>query len=122
MAAYEEQEFHQKLNLFAWKRMFQFVRPYRKNFMLVIGLILFSAPVSYTHLTNDFMASGGDGYTMLGNYPIENEFSALDEALILSLIHILEATWPLASSKRPTWIWSKTPKAPPCGRRCSPMA
>ena len=43
MAAYEEQEFHQKLNLFAWKRMFQFVRPYRKNFMLVIGLILFSA-------------------------------------------------------------------------------
>lgn len=37
---------------------------------------------TYTLATNDFMASGGDGYTMLGNYPIENEFSALDEALI----------------------------------------
>jgi ATP-binding cassette subfamily B protein len=45
LAAYEEQEFHQKLDLSAWKRMFRFVQPYRKNFMLVIALILFSALV-----------------------------------------------------------------------------
>lgn len=31
--------------------------------------------------TNDFMATGGDGYTMLAK-PVVNEFSALDEALI----------------------------------------
>lgn len=31
--------------------------------------------------TNDFMATGGDGYTMLAK-PVVNEFAALDEALI----------------------------------------
>ncbi|HEX3077045.1 MAG TPA: 5'-nucleotidase C-terminal domain-containing protein, partial [Lachnospiraceae bacterium] len=30
---------------------------------------------------NDFMATGGDGYTVLAK-PVVNEFSALDEALI----------------------------------------
>ncbi|HAB62562.1 MAG TPA: hypothetical protein DCE48_18010 [Lachnospiraceae bacterium] len=32
-------------------------------------------------LTNDFMAIGGDEYTMLAK-PVVNEFSALDEVLI----------------------------------------
>ena len=36
----------------------------------------------YTLATNDFMAAGGDNYTMFGEYPILNEYSALDEALI----------------------------------------
>lgn len=36
----------------------------------------------YTLATNDFMAAGGDNYTMFGNYPTLNEYSALDEALI----------------------------------------
>ncbi|MEN8078304.1 choice-of-anchor I family protein [Clostridioides difficile] len=36
----------------------------------------------YTIATNDFMAVGGDGYTMFSNYPTLNEYSALDESLI----------------------------------------
>ncbi len=36
---------------------------------------------TYLVATNDFMQSGGDGYTSL-NQPIENEFAALDEAVI----------------------------------------
>lgn len=36
----------------------------------------------YVVATNDFMAVGGDGYTMFSNYPTFNEYSALDESLI----------------------------------------
>ena len=36
----------------------------------------------YLLATNDFMAAGGDGYTMLANKPVGNDFAALDEALI----------------------------------------
>jgi hypothetical protein len=36
----------------------------------------------YVFATNDFMAAGGDGYTMFGDYPILNEYKGLDEALI----------------------------------------
>ncbi|MGE5653029.1 MAG: bifunctional metallophosphatase/5'-nucleotidase [Bacillota bacterium] len=39
----------------------------------------------YLVATNDFMAIGGDGYTMFASYPIANEFPALDEALISHL-------------------------------------
>jgi len=37
---------------------------------------------TYTLATNDFMAAGGDEYTMLAEYPITGEYPALDEALI----------------------------------------
>lgn len=37
---------------------------------------------SYVLATNDFMAAGGDQYTMLKDYPIANDFSSLEEALI----------------------------------------
>ena len=36
----------------------------------------------YLVATNDFMAAGGDGYTMFKDYPIAGLFSSLDEALI----------------------------------------
>lgn len=36
----------------------------------------------YILATNDFMAVGGDGYTMFSDYPTLNEYSALDESLI----------------------------------------
>ncbi|WP_253298036.1 5'-nucleotidase C-terminal domain-containing protein [Paenibacillus sp. MSJ-34] len=36
----------------------------------------------YLLATNDFMAAGGDEYTMFKDYPIANEYPALDEALI----------------------------------------
>lgn len=36
----------------------------------------------YVMATNDFMAAGGDEYVMFKDYPIANEFPALDEALI----------------------------------------
>ena len=36
----------------------------------------------YVLATNDFMAVGGDGYTMFSEYPTLNEYSALDESLI----------------------------------------
>ena len=36
----------------------------------------------YTLATNDFMAAGGDDYTMFKEYPIKGEYPALDEAVI----------------------------------------
>ncbi len=39
----------------------------------------------YILATNDFMADGGDNYTMFAPYAIANEFPALDEALITHL-------------------------------------
>ncbi|WP_337995056.1 5'-nucleotidase C-terminal domain-containing protein [Paenibacillus thermotolerans] len=37
---------------------------------------------TYVLATNDFMAAGGDEYTMFGDNPITGNFSALDEAVI----------------------------------------
>ncbi|MGL5330358.1 MAG: bifunctional metallophosphatase/5'-nucleotidase [Peptostreptococcaceae bacterium] len=37
---------------------------------------------TYTVATNDFLAVGGDNYTMLGECELLNEYSSLDEALI----------------------------------------
>jgi 2',3'-cyclic-nucleotide 2'-phosphodiesterase (5'-nucleotidase family) len=37
---------------------------------------------TYILATNNFMAAGGDNYTMFADYPIKGEFAALDEALI----------------------------------------
>ncbi|MNI15726.1 Trifunctional nucleotide phosphoesterase protein YfkN precursor [compost metagenome] len=37
---------------------------------------------SYVVATNDFMAAGGDQYTMFMDYPIANDFSSLEESLI----------------------------------------
>lgn len=37
----------------------------------------------YTLATNDFMAAGGDNYTMFADNAIENEYSGLDEAVII---------------------------------------
>lgn len=52
----------------------------------VVSIEVNGAPIDadkmYTLATNDFMAAGGDNYTMFGNYPILNEYSALDETLI----------------------------------------
>lgn len=52
----------------------------------VVSIEVNGAPIDaekmYTLATNDFMAAGGDNYTMFGDYPILNEYSALDEALI----------------------------------------
>ena len=36
----------------------------------------------YLFASNDFLAVGGDGYTMLADFPIENEYGALEEILI----------------------------------------
>lgn len=37
---------------------------------------------SYLLATNDFMAAGGDQYSMFKAYPLENDFASLEEALI----------------------------------------
>ena len=37
---------------------------------------------TYTLATNDFTGVGGDGYDMLKNYPIKNEYSSFDEILM----------------------------------------
>ena len=37
---------------------------------------------TYSLATNDFLAAGGDGYTMFGGKPNTGQFSALDEAVI----------------------------------------
>ncbi|MFE5322487.1 5'-nucleotidase C-terminal domain-containing protein [Paenibacillus sp. NPDC056579] len=39
----------------------------------------------YLLATNDFMAAGGDQYTMFQNYPIANDFSSLEESVIAYL-------------------------------------
>lgn len=48
----------------------------------------------YLVATNDFMAVGGDGYTMLGEFPTENEFAALDEALISYMSKLTQSGTP----------------------------
>lgn len=42
----------------------------------------------YLLATNDFLIAGGDGYTMLADYPIVNEFDAVENILIDYLIEI----------------------------------
>ena len=37
---------------------------------------------SYLLATNDFMAAGGDQYTMFKSYPIANDYSSLEESVI----------------------------------------
>ncbi|WP_372634408.1 5'-nucleotidase C-terminal domain-containing protein [Cohnella sp.] len=37
---------------------------------------------TYLLATNDFMAAGGDNYTMFKDYPIENDYASLEEAVI----------------------------------------
>ena len=36
----------------------------------------------YTVVTNDFMAAGGDGYTMFGEYPVKAEYNTLMDILL----------------------------------------
>lgn len=52
----------------------------------IVELLIDGKPVelnkTYTLATNDFLAVGGDGYTMFGDAPIVGEFEGLDEALI----------------------------------------
>lgn len=43
---------------------------------------------AYVLATNDFMAAGGDNYTMFKNYPIANDFSSLEESLIAYIRNI----------------------------------
>lgn len=40
---------------------------------------------SYVLATNDFMAAGGDQYTMFKDYPLMNDFSSLEESVIAYL-------------------------------------
>ncbi len=49
---------------------------------VTIGGEPLQADKTYILATNDFMAAGGDGYTMFTNGPVVNEFLGLDEALI----------------------------------------
>ena len=37
---------------------------------------------AYLFVTNDFMAAGGDDYTMLKPYATVNEYAAFDEILV----------------------------------------
>lgn len=52
----------------------------------VTSLLVQGQPIDlnkdYVLATNDFMAAGGDNYTMFADDPITNEYPALDEALI----------------------------------------
>ncbi|SDW18464.1 5'-nucleotidase C-terminal domain-containing protein [Tepidimicrobium xylanilyticum] len=52
----------------------------------IVELLIDGKPVelnkTYTLATNDFLAVGGDGYTMFEDAPIVGEFEGLDEALI----------------------------------------
>lgn len=49
---------------------------------------------TYQLATNDFMAAGGDEYTMFAKYPIAGEYPALDEALI----HYIQKTGELSAT------------------------
>ncbi|MFB9274200.1 5'-nucleotidase C-terminal domain-containing protein [Cohnella cellulosilytica] len=48
----------------------------------VVGGKPLDANATYLLATNDFMAAGGDNYTMFKDYPIENDFASLEEAVI----------------------------------------
>lgn len=45
MAAYEEQEYNKPFSLRIWKKMFPFFRPYKKYFLITLGLNIFLAAV-----------------------------------------------------------------------------
>ncbi len=45
MAAYEEQEYNKPFSLQIWKKMFPFFRPYKKYFLITLGLNIFLAAV-----------------------------------------------------------------------------
>lgn len=47
-----------------------------------IGGKALDAKAEYLLATNDFLAAGGDDYTMLGSYKIVNEFGSMEEILI----------------------------------------
>ncbi|MFF2483177.1 5'-nucleotidase C-terminal domain-containing protein [Paenibacillus sp. NPDC058071] len=52
---------------------------------VTIGGKLLDENASYVVATNDFMAAGGDEYTMFGKYPQAGMYGSLDEALITYL-------------------------------------
>ena len=45
MAAYEEQEYKKPFQMKVWAKMFPFFKPYRKYFMITLGLNIFLAGV-----------------------------------------------------------------------------
>ena len=49
---------------------------------VLVGGVALEPDATYTVATNDFMAVGGDNYTMLTNGPTVGEYPALDEVLI----------------------------------------
>ncbi|MDD3243472.1 MAG: bifunctional UDP-sugar hydrolase/5'-nucleotidase [Eubacteriales bacterium] len=60
-------------------------RAYAKNYR-VYNVRIGGQPVDlskqYTLAVNDYLAGGGDGYTMLADLPVAGEYGALDEAII----------------------------------------
>lgn len=68
----------------------------------VTSLLVQGQPIDlnkdYVLATNDFMAAGGDNYTMFADDPITNEYPALDEALI-SYIKNKETVSPKAEGR-----------------------
>lgn len=49
---------------------------------LTIGGVAVDLNKTYTVATNDFVASGGDGYTMFANHPVAAEYNTLMDALM----------------------------------------
>lgn len=47
-----------------------------------VGGVAINPQATYLLATNDFIAAGGDAYTMLGKFPIANEFGSIEEILI----------------------------------------
>jgi 5'-nucleotidase / UDP-sugar diphosphatase len=47
-----------------------------------IGGVPVDKKATYLLATNDFIVAGGDGYTMLANFAIANEYGALEEVLV----------------------------------------
>ncbi|MCU6712775.1 5'-nucleotidase C-terminal domain-containing protein [Paenibacillus sp. J5C_2022] len=55
---------------------------------VMIGGMPLKDDAIYTLATNDFLAAGGDEYTMLGGYPQAGMFGSLDEALTAYIQHL----------------------------------
>ncbi len=60
--------------------------PSKEKGSRVVSIEVKGAPIdlaaTYTVVTNDFLAAGGDGFVMYKDFAIKNEFGAMDEALI----------------------------------------
>ncbi|PYI50305.1 5'-nucleotidase C-terminal domain-containing protein [Paenibacillus flagellatus] len=76
---------------------------------------------TYVLATNDFMAAGGDNYTMFKDYPVANDFSSLEESLIAYIRQAGELK-PATEGRIRVKAAAAAPQPAPAAQRPAPAA